>query len=105
MTTPTTHLPEPADETETLALLEDVLGTEPVNDRGRCRNFGAGVHNVAVSYTAEHVCLTVTTERQPGQPARTVTELTMPPTFARYLAANLVAHARHMLTRPADPAA
>lgn len=98
--TPQPETGVPSTEDDTLTLLEDVLGVEPVGELGRVRQFGAGVRNVAVAAQHGMVLLVVHHQRQPGQEAPTVTELALPPDFARYLAAGLVAHARHIQTHP-----
>ncbi|MFF0149639.1 hypothetical protein ATK36_1247 [Amycolatopsis sulphurea] len=80
-----------------VATLEDGLGIYPLRSIDGVRYGGAGVTNTAVAATSTTVLLRVTQHRH-GHPE--VTELEMPPAFARYLAALLDSTARYLHTTP-----
>jgi hypothetical protein len=61
---------------------------------------GAGVSNTAVNGTATDVVIRVTRARARGHRTESVWEISMPPAFARYLAALLDAHARYIQSAP-----
>ncbi len=81
-----------------VAALEDGLGIYPLHSIDGVRFERASVANTAVSGTATDVVLRVT-QTPPGKADR-AWELSMPPAFARYLAALLDAQARYIQTAP-----
>lgn len=81
-----------------VSTLEDGLAIYPLGSLDGVRFCRATVDNTAVSGTATDVLLRVT-RTIPGRGLQTW-EISMPPAFARYLAAALDAHARYIQTAP-----
>lgn len=80
-----------------VATLEDGLGIYPLRSIEGVRYEGASVDNTAVAATSSSVLLRVTRHRH-GRPE--VSEVEMPPAFARYLAALLDSTARYVQASP-----
>ncbi|MCU1685334.1 MAG: hypothetical protein JWQ81_6073 [Amycolatopsis sp.] len=91
----------PAAESEVwhsaVSTLEDGLAIYPLRSLDGVRFCGATVSNTAVSGTATDVLLRVT---ESPRGTGTAWEISMPPEFARYLAALLDAHARYIQSAP-----
>jgi hypothetical protein len=83
-----------------VSTLEDGLSIYPLHSINGVRFCGAGVSNTAVNGTATDVVIRVTRARARGHRTESVWEISMPPAFARYLAALLDAHARYIQSAP-----
>ncbi|OZM73786.1 hypothetical protein CFN78_08505 [Amycolatopsis antarctica] len=72
----------------------------PVRGTDDVRFCGVGVGNTAVEASADQIHLRITHTRGHSTRPVAVWELSMPPAYARYLAAVLDSHARYVQSAP-----